>query len=91
MQINVTEVSRIEKDGLELVFVTMDAGKHQAAVIVATGTSRYVRVTVKNAAHKAWRGLGKRFANLAAATDAYKTDAIRQMIATACELAAAPA
>lgn len=89
MTINVTEVSRIEKNGLELVFVTMDAGKHQAAVIVASGTSRYVRVTVKNAAHKAWRGLGKRFSDVAAATAAYKTDAIRQMISTACEIAAA--
>lgn len=89
MMINVTEVSRCNSHGTDYVFVTMEAGKHEACVIVASGMSPHVNVTVKNAAQRCWKGLGRRFSDAASAVAAYKTDAIRRMIETACEIAAA--
>jgi hypothetical protein len=48
-----------------------------------------VQVVVQNAMNRAWKGMGKRFANLESALKSYKTEAIRSMIATACEIPAA--
>jgi hypothetical protein len=62
-------------------YFTVDAslGKHRAIVVVAP---TYVRVMVQNASAKCWRGLGRQYANAAAAIAAYRTPALRQIIET---------
>jgi hypothetical protein len=89
MEINVTDTSRQTALGNEYLYVEMQCGKHAALVVVCRGATNYVQVIVQNAMNRAWKGLGKRFPSLDAALKAYKTDAIRQMIATACEMHAA--
>jgi hypothetical protein len=84
MDINVIDTSRQNALGNEYVYVEMQCGKHAALVVVCRGASNYVQVVVQNAMNRAWRGMGKRFATVEAAVAAYKTDAIRGMIQTAC-------
>lgn len=80
MTINVTEVSR----GTNCVEVEMMAEKHAASVLVSASA---VYVLVRNGAGRS--KIGRRFSDAASAVAAYKSEAIRQMIATACEIAAA--
>lgn len=82
----ITETSRSTALGNEYLYVEMQCGKHSALVVVCRGASNYVQVVVQNAVNRAWRGMGKRFANVEAAIAAYKTEAIRTMIETACGL-----
>jgi hypothetical protein len=89
MDINVTSTSRQTALGNEYIYVEMQCGKHAAIVVVCRGATNYVQVVVQNAMNRAWRGMGKRFASLDAALKAYKTDAIKAMISTACEMQAA--
>ena len=89
MTINVLDTSRQTALGNEYLYVEMQCGKHAALVVVCKGATNYVQVIVQNAMNRAWRGMGKRFANLDAALKAYKTDAIKGMISTACEMQAA--
>ena len=86
MMIQVTETSRQNALGNEYLFVSMQCGKHAATVMICRGASNYVQVIVENAVNRAWRGMGKRFANADVAMKSYKTAAIREMIATACEM-----
>jgi uncharacterized metal-binding protein len=86
MEINVIETSRQTALGNEYLYVEMQCGKHAALVVVCRGASNYVQVVVQNAMNRAWNGMGKRFATAAAAIAAYKTDAIRGMIETACAI-----
>jgi hypothetical protein len=86
MIINVIETSRQTALGNEYLYVEMQCGKHAALVVVCKGATNYVQVIVQNAMNRAWRGMGKRFASLESALKAYKTEAIRGMIATACEM-----
>jgi CRISPR/Cas system-associated protein Csx1 len=89
MDISVTSTSRQTALGNEYLYVEMQCGKHAAIVVVCRGATNYVQVVVQNAMNRAWRGMGKRFASLDAALKAYKTDAIKEMISTACEMQAA--
>jgi hypothetical protein len=89
MDINVTSTSRQTALGNEYLYVEMQCGKHAAIVVVCRGATNYVQVVVQNAMNRAWRGMGKRFAGLDSALKAYKTEAIRGMISTACEIQAA--
>jgi len=89
MDISVTSTSRQTALGNEYLYVEMQCGKHAAIVVVCRGATNYVQVVVQNAMNRAWRGMGKRFASLDAALRAYKTDAIKAMISTACEMQAA--
>ena len=86
MTINVIETSRQTALGNAYLYVEMQCGKHAALVVVCKGATNYVQVIVQNAMNRAWRGMGKRFASLESALKAYKTEAIRGMIATACEM-----
>jgi hypothetical protein len=87
--INIVETKKQTALGNEYLYVEMQCGKHSALVVVCRGASNYVQVVVQNAMNRAWRGMGKRFATVEAALAAYKTDAIRGMIATACQMQAA--
>ena len=87
MEINVVETSRQTALGNEYLYVEMVCGKHSALVVVCRGATNYVQVIVQNAMNRAWRGMGKRFANVEAAVAAYKTQAVRSMIETACGIA----
>jgi len=89
MTINVLDTSRQTALGNEYLYVEMQCGKHAALVVVCKGATNYVQVIVQNAMNRAWRGMGKRFANLDSALQAYKTDAIKEMISTACEMQSA--
>ena len=86
MEINVIRTTRQAALGNEYLYVEMTCGKHAALVVVCRGATDYVQVVVQNAMNRAWRGMGKRFASLDSALKAYKTDAIRSMISTACEM-----
>jgi hypothetical protein len=80
MTINVTEVSR----GTIGVEVEMTTENHAASVLV-TKSALFVLVRKGNSVNK----IGKRFADVASAVAAYKSEAVRRMIETACEIAAA--
>lgn len=67
-------------------YFTVELETAKAAAIVCVDPCS-VRVIVQNAAHKAYRGMGKHFANEAAALANYKRADIRAMIAHAVELA----
>ncbi|NDD55825.1 hypothetical protein EBZ39_18495 [bacterium] len=84
MDTMITDTSRQTALGNEYLYVEMQCGKHAALVVVCRGATNYVQVVVQNAMNRAWRGMGKRFATVEAAMAAYKTDAIRSMIQTAC-------
>lgn len=83
----ITDTSRQTALGNEYLYVEMQCGKHSALVVVCRGATNYVQVVVQNAVNRAWRGMGKRFATAEAAVAAYKTEAIRSMIQTACGMA----
>jgi hypothetical protein len=87
METIINETSRQTAMGNDYLYVEMTCGKHSALVIVCRGATNYVQVIVQNAAHRAYRGMGKRFASMEAALNAYKTAAVRGMIETACGLA----
>lgn len=89
MNISITSTARRSFNGNEHMVVEMVCGKHAASVWVCRGADAHIRVVVKNAAHRCWKGLGNRFATVAEALAAYKTDAVRRMIETASEMAAA--
>jgi len=89
MEISIIKTDTQKALGNDYLYVEMECGKHSALVVVCRGAAEYVQVIVQNAANRAWRGMGKRFANMEAAINAYKTEAIRTMIQTACELQAA--
>jgi hypothetical protein len=87
MDTMITDTSRQTALGNEYLYVEMQCGKHAALVVVCRGATNYVQVVVQNAMNRAWRGMGKRFATVEAAIAAYKTEAIRSMIKTACGIA----
>ena len=87
MDAMITHTSRQTALGNEYLYVEMRCGKHAALVVVCRGATNYVQVVVQNAMNRAWHGMGKRFSTVDAAMSAYKTDAIRSMIQTACGLA----
>lgn len=51
-----------------------------AMVMIVSGKSNYVNVTVKNASHKAYRGMGKDFKDINQAVANYKSPRIKAMI-----------
>ena len=53
------------------------SGAHKACVAVS---SREFRVVVENASNRAWRGMGRGFADANQAIDYYRTPAIRAMV-----------
>jgi ribosomal protein L31 len=61
-------------------FVTGECGKHSAMVTVAPN---YINVRVCNAAHRAWKGMGKTFATVEQALANYRTAEIRAIIEAA--------
>ena len=65
-------------------FAELSCGKHSVLVEVAP---KHLQVLVQNAMHRAWRGMGRQFANLEAALAWYKTPEIRSMVSAAVELA----
>ena len=87
MNAMITDTTRQTALGNEYLYVEMVCGKHSALVVVCRGATNYVQVVVQNAMNRAWRGMGKRFSTAEAAMSAYKTDAIRNMIETACGMA----
>jgi hypothetical protein len=83
----ITDTSRQTAMGNEYLYVELTCGKHSALVVICRGATNYVQVIVQNAMHRAYRGMGKRFATVETALKAYKTDAVRAMIETACGMA----
>ena len=80
MTTQVIEVSR-DKDCIEVEVAT---GNKNASVLF-TKSAVYVLVRGRNNVSK----IGRRFADVASAMAAYKCSAVREMIATACEVATA--
>ena len=65
-----------EQVGRNLI-MGLTCGKHKIAVWVCEGRTC---VTVENASHRAWRGVGKPFPTLADAIAYYRTPQIRAML-----------
>lgn len=84
MNATITDTSRQTALGNQYLYVELVCGKHSALIVVCRGASNYVQVVIKNAMHRAYYGMGKKFASAEIAVAAYKTDAIRCMIETAC-------
>ena len=80
MNVNVIEMTR----GTNCVEVEMLCDNSAASVLV---TASAVYVLVRGAATRS--KIGRRFADAASAVAAYKSNAVRRMIETACEIAAA--
>jgi hypothetical protein len=80
MTTQVTEVTR----GTVGVEVEMTSDTNAASVLVSK-SAVYVLVRRGNGVSK----VGRRFADAASAIAAYKSESVREMIATACEIAAA--
>lgn len=59
-------------------FADAQCGKVSATVAVLRNE---VWVASNNAAHRAWRGIGRRFQSVDAAIAGYKTEAMKQIIA----------
>ena len=72
MMIQTNEVTNRVVGGSEYKYVEMTCGKHSALVLVASGNLSYVRVIVKNASNRVWRGFGKQFKTSAEAIENYK-------------------
>ena len=79
MNVNVIEMTR----GTNSVEVEMLCDNSAASVLV---TASAVYVLVRGAATRS--KIGRRFADAASAVAAYKSNAVRRMIETACEIAA---
>jgi len=78
---NATEVMITEtKLTSSALYVSATCGKVSALVCIG---DLQVRVIVQNAAHKAWRGSGKAFQNVAAALAAYKSEEMKAIITAA--------
>ena len=87
MTIQVNEVLNQIACGNAYTYVEMTCEKHSALVVVARGSSNYIRVIVQNASNRVWRGHGKQFGTVAEAVANYKTSAIQSMIEHAVEVA----
>lgn len=84
MSINIESQSRVGN----AFYFTASSGKTSMFVSVH---EHGISVTTLNASHKAWRGTGKMFRNVADALGAYKRDASKAIIKAACEAALATA
>lgn len=60
--------------------------RHEVIVTVFSGFTSYVRVLVRNASHRTWRGMGRQFWSFGEAIEAYKTEDIRASLATISEV-----
>jgi hypothetical protein len=65
-------------------FCELSCGKQSCEIWVSAD---HVMVCNKNASHRAWGGIGKRFDSLADALNGYKSSAMKAMIQTAAEVA----
>lgn len=63
--------------------VQLSCGKTSAEIWIGKD---HMFVCCKNASHRVWRGLGKRFDTVAQALDAYKSSAMKSMIQAAVEV-----
>ena len=62
------------------VYLTANCGKISAMIGI---TDHGIRVVCVNASHRAWRGAGRHFEDIAAALTAYKRPEMRAMILVA--------
>ena len=65
--------------------VTLEAGNKTFFVMI---TDSYINVLCKNAAHSAYRGMGRFFDTVEQAIEGYKSTAAKEAIKTAVELLA---
>jgi len=86
---NVMMVSESRDDATGYRCWTMNAGSDDVFVGVSRGLFQRVEVCVLNASHRAYRRSGRLFADWDAAMAAYKSAAVRAVIAHAKELAGA--
>ena len=82
MMIQVTSETSQTIGDTEYCYTELSTDKKSILVTVAKGSDAHVRVVVQNAAHRVWRGAGKRFATLADAIANYKSDDVKAMLET---------
>ena len=76
MQVNIITASKTNG----IASFEAECGKKAASIVVS---GAYVSVCNKNAAHRAWGGMGRTFQTLQAAKEAYKSGEMKAMIESA--------
>jgi len=83
MKVLITSASTNNVNGSTYKSFELVCENKSAIVLVVSGKSNYVNVTVNNASHRAFRGLGKDFETFEAALENYKDSKIKAMIQAA--------
>lgn len=80
MNVLLSETTKQNINGSLYRSITGICENREVSVIIVTGNSSYVNVTVKNASHKVWKGMGKDFPTIEAAIANYKDSKIKAII-----------
>ena len=83
MNVLISSTSITNQNGSTYKSFEMVCENKSAIVMVVFGKINYVNVTVNNASHRAFRGLGKDFANFEQALSNYSDSKIKAMIEAA--------
>ena len=82
MMIQVTSETAQTIGNSEYRYIELATEKTSISVTIASGFDSHVRVIVQNAAHRVWRGAGRRFDTLAEAIASYKSGDVKAMLGT---------
>lgn len=88
MQVQITNTNSLNANNSTYKTVEMMCEGKSASVMIVSGGINYVSVIVNNAAHRAYRGLGRQFENFSEALSAYSSPEVRSMIQAAQNLEA---
>ena len=80
MQVQITNQIRNITTVATYTTYRLSTEKKTCIVTIVTGSRSYVNVTIDNASHRAYRGMGKEFTSLTAAEANYKCPQIKAMI-----------
>jgi len=83
MNIIITSSGTTIANGSTYKSIELNCENKSVLVLVVSGKINYVNVTVNNAMHRAFRGIGKDFTTFEAAIENYKDSKIKAMIQAA--------
>ena len=83
MNVLISSASTTNQNGSTYKSFEIVCENKSAIIMVVSGKINYVNVTVNNASHRAFRGLGKDFPTFEAAIENYKDSKIKAMIEAA--------
>ena len=80
MNIQITKQTEEYINGSLYCYTNLQVDAKAISMLCVSGKSNYVNVMVKNAAHKAYAGLGKQFKSITEACESYKDAKIVAML-----------